>query len=247
MLSLENSYNEDDLDDFEKQVRKWCDIDVAKISYSIEPKFDGGSIALVYENDALVRASTRGNGMVGEEITANIKTLKSVPLRAEFSKYGLKTVELRGEAVIAKDKFVEINKGRESEGSALLANPRNAATGGLRTKNPNETRDRNIEVFIFDNNFISFDTPAHSDFRKKFISKYSNDPMNSAYNGFDLVFYLGNAYENKEKNFEGLLKKAFSKENTGYSFEGSGNNGLENTSISVLRFNDYKLERINIK
>jgi len=106
---------------------------------------------------------------------------------------------------------------------------------------------KNIEVFIFDNNFISFDTPAHSDFRKKFISKYSNDPMNSAYNGFDLVFYLGNAYENKEKNFEGLLKKAFSKENTGYSFEGSGNNGLENTSISVLRFNDYKLERINIK
>jgi len=177
MLSLENSYNEDDLDDFDKQVRKWCDIDVAKISYSIEPKFDGGSIALVYENDALVRASTRGNGMVGEEITANIKTLKSVPLRAEFSKYGLKTVELRGEAVIAKDKFVEINKGRESEGSALLANPRNAATGGLRTKNPNETRDRNIEVFIFQMGFA--------------VDKDGSDMMPKLKSHFETIDLLG--------------------------------------------------------
>ncbi len=106
---------------------------------------------------------------------------------------------------------------------------------------------KNIEVFIFDNNFISDETPSHSEFRKDFVSKYANDPLNSAYNGFDLIFHLGNAYENKEKNFEGLLKKAFSSDNAGYSFEGSGNDGLENKYISVLRFFDYKLEKVNLK
>ncbi len=103
----------------------------------------------------------------------------------------------------------------------------------------------NIEVFVFENNFIETEALPHSDFRKAFISKNSNDPLYTAYNGFDLIYYFGKAYENKEKNFEAVLKKAFSKGNTGYSFEGSGGNGLENKSISVLRFNDYKLEKVN--
>lgn len=106
---------------------------------------------------------------------------------------------------------------------------------------------KNIEVFIFDNNFISVDSPTRTDFRKTFISQYANDPLNTAYNGFDLVYYLGKAYENKEKSFDSLIKKAFSKENVGYSFESSGDNGLENKSISVLRFVDYKLEKVNVK
>ncbi len=150
MLSLENSYNSDDLDDFDKQVKKLAKLDTDQIvEYSVEPKFDGGSIALLYENDYLVRAATRGDGIQGEEITSNIKTLGSVPLKAQFSKFGIQKAELRGEAVIAKDRFKLINEIRETQGQQLLANPRNAATGGLRTKNPNETRDRSIEVFVF--------------------------------------------------------------------------------------------------
>ncbi|HMP30970.1 MAG TPA: DNA ligase (NAD(+)) LigA, partial [Saprospiraceae bacterium] len=106
MLSLENSYNSDDLDDFDKQVKKLAKLDTQSyIEYSVEPKFDGGSIALLYENDFLVRAATRGDGVAGEEITANIKTLSSVPLKANFSQYGIAIAELRGEAVIAKDRF----------------------------------------------------------------------------------------------------------------------------------------------
>lgn len=104
---------------------------------------------------------------------------------------------------------------------------------------------KNIEVYIFDNNFISPDTPERADFRKTFISKYSNDPLNTAYNGFDLIFHLGSVYENKNKNLEVLLKKAFPDDKIGYSFEGSANNGFENRSISVLRFFDYKLEKVN--
>lgn len=197
MLSLENSYNEEDLNDFDKQVRKWCDIGLETIGYTIEPKFDGGSIALVYEDDVLVRASTRGNGIVGEEITANIKTLKSVPLNAAFSKFGIKTVELRGEAVIAKNKFEEMNKAREAEGSVLFANPRNAATGGLRTKNPNETRDRNIEVFIFQMGYA--------------VDKDGNDMMpkiHSHFEAIDLLGKLGFKIPTIEKKMVSNMKEA---------------------------------------
>lgn len=150
MLSLENSYNAEDLLDFDKQVKKLADLpDETEISYCVEPKFDGGTIALVFENDILTRAATRGNGVMGEEMTHNAKVMRSIPLRAAFSKHNIKKVELRGEALIRKDVFEKINKQREAEGQAVFANPRNAATGGLRTKDPKETKGRGIEAFIY--------------------------------------------------------------------------------------------------
>jgi len=150
MLSLENSYNNEDLVEFDKQIRKLCQLsENQNIEYYVEPKLDGGSIALVYENDMLVRAATRGNGVSGEDITSNAKSLSSVPLSAKFSNVGIYKVELRGEAVIAKDNFIKKNTQREEEGLEVFANPRNAATGGLRMKDANETRKRGLEVFIF--------------------------------------------------------------------------------------------------
>ena len=150
MLSLANSYNADDLNDFDKSIKKLCNLDPdAKVEYCIEPKFDGGSIALVYENDYLVRGATRGNGTLGEEMTTNAKAMPSIPLKAEFSKYGITKAELRGEALIRKDIFDKINIERQKTGQVLFANPRNAATGGLRMKDPNETRKRGLEAFIF--------------------------------------------------------------------------------------------------
>ena len=150
MLSLDNSYNEDDLNDFDAAVKKLCNLpsDV-DIEYCVEPKFDGGSIALVYENDVLVRAATRGNGTMGEEMTPNARTLPSIPLKADFASFGIVKAELRGEALIRKDNFERINKEREKEGLTLFANPRNAATGGLRTKDANETRKRGLEAFVY--------------------------------------------------------------------------------------------------
>ena len=150
MLSLENTYNEDDLNDFDTQIKKLADLPVdAAIEYCVEPKFDGGTIALVYENDVLVQASTRGNGVIGEEMTHNAKVMRSIPLRAAFLKHNIKKVELRGEALIRKDIFDKINKQREAEGLTLFANPRNAATGGLRTKDAKDTKARGIEAFIY--------------------------------------------------------------------------------------------------
>ena len=150
MLSLANSYNAEDLTSFDKSIKRYLNIpEEQDIEYSVEPKFDGGSIALLYEDDFLIRAATRGNGTMGEEMTANARTMPSIPLRAPFAELGIYKAEMRGEALIRKDKFAKINKEREATGQAIFANPRNAATGGLRTKDPNETRNRGLEAFIF--------------------------------------------------------------------------------------------------
>ena len=150
MLSLDNSYDAEDLIDFDEQVKKWCKLPKeTDVEYCVEPKYDGGTIALVYENDRFLRAATRGNGQVGDEISANIRTLRSVPLQAPFSKYGITRAELRGEALIRKDIFEKINRKREEAGETLFANPRNAATGGLRMKDPREAAARGLEAFIY--------------------------------------------------------------------------------------------------
>lgn len=150
MLSLANSYDEEDLKEFDQQVRKFAGLDLDySVSYTVEPKFDGGSIALVYENDLLVRAATRGNGERGEDITNNARVLRSVPLRAGFSEYGMAKVELRGEVLIRKDNFAKINAGRAAEGLPLFANARNTASGGLRMKDPREVEKRSLEAFIY--------------------------------------------------------------------------------------------------
>ncbi len=150
MLSLDNSYNADDLQDFDQRIKNYLSLpEEMDIEYCVEPKYDGGTIALVYENDALVRAATRGNGSIGDEITPNIRTLRSVPLRAAFSKAGIYKAELRGEAIIRKDVFGKLNEQRAKDDLVLFANPRNAATGALRTKDPSETAARRIEAFIY--------------------------------------------------------------------------------------------------
>jgi DNA ligase (NAD+) len=150
MLSLDNSYNETDLYDFDKQVKKLTGLDPGeRIVYAVEPKFDGGSIALVYEDDRLARAATRGNGRMGEEITANVRVIRSVPLSAAFSRRGIYRAELRGEAIIRKDRFKKINEERQREGLSLFANARNTAAGGLRMKDPKEVDRRGLEAIIY--------------------------------------------------------------------------------------------------
>lgn len=150
MLSLGNSYNADDLNDFDAQIKRLLNMEEDQaIAYAIEPKFDGGSIALIYEDDLLVRAATRGNGTTGDEITNNAKAIQSIPLRAAFSKYGLRKVELRGEVIIRKDLFEAINKEKAKVGEQLFANARNTATGGLRMKNPAEVAQRKLAAFIY--------------------------------------------------------------------------------------------------
>lgn len=156
MLSLGNSYDAADLQDFDEQVKKLCGLPKeAEIAYCVEPKYDGGTIALVYENDQLTRGATRGNGEMGDEITANMRTLRSIPLQAAFSSSGIAKAELRGEALIRKENFEKINKKRLEAGESLFANPRNAATGALRMKDPKEAAARGLEAFIYQLGFAT--------------------------------------------------------------------------------------------
>ncbi len=150
MLSLDNSYDEADVADFDRQVRKLCGLGPdGVVEYCVEPKYDGGTIVLLYEGDRLVRAATRGNGTEGEEITNNARAIRTIPLDAEFSALGIQRIELRGEALIRKSRFKDINAARELEGLPLLANPRNAATGALRVKDRKEVVTRKLEAFVY--------------------------------------------------------------------------------------------------
>lgn len=176
MLSLDNSYDAEDLNKFDTQVRKLTERE--DITYTVEPKFDGGSIALIYENDLLVRAATRGNGEMGEEITIQSRTIKSLPLEAAFSSKGIFRAEVRGEAVISKDRFKAINAFRAEEGLSLLANSRNSATGGLRTKDPSETARRQLDAFIFQLGYA--------------VDKNGRDVLPSIKSHHDAIDFLGN-------------------------------------------------------
>lgn len=153
MLSLDNSYNADDLNDFDRKAKELTGLSL--IEYCVEPKFDGGSISLVYENDLLTRGATRGNGVEGDEVTTNIKQIRSVPLSAKFSTYGLQQVEIRGEVLINKNNFTLYNQKLAEQGLTPLANPRNAAAGTLRIKDPNEAAKRNLEAFVYHVSYFS--------------------------------------------------------------------------------------------
>lgn len=147
MLSLDNSYNAEDLQDFDRKMKELSG--KSDVDYVVEPKFDGASLALVYENDVLVRAATRGNGTLGDDITNNAKAIRSVPLQANFSKYGITKVELRGEVIIEKSVFEQLNERRLANGQEPFQNARNTASGGLRMKDPNQVAKRGLEAFIY--------------------------------------------------------------------------------------------------
>jgi DNA ligase (NAD+) len=148
MLSLDNSYNADDLIDFDRRVREISGLD--NIRYFVEPKFDGAGISLIYQNDRLIRGTTRGDGNIGEDITQNIRQIKTVPLFVRFSDYNVSTIELRGEALISRDKFRDLNEKRLQLGESILANPRNAVSGAMRLQEQSESADRGIEIFIYE-------------------------------------------------------------------------------------------------
>ncbi len=153
MLSLENSYNADDLLDWDRKARELSTLET--LEYCVEPKFDGASISLIYENNLLTRSATRGDGTVGDEITLNTKQIKSVPLSAKFSSYGIEQIEIRGEVLINKKNFKSYNDKLMEEGLPPFANPRNAAAGSLRIKDPIVVSNRNLEVFLYHVSFIT--------------------------------------------------------------------------------------------
>lgn len=148
MLSLENSYDEATLREFDERVRRAADgQDESVVGYVAELKIDGLSLAVTYESGLMVRGVTRGDGTTGEEVTANVRVIRAVPLRlrGEFPP----TVEIRGEVYLPKPAFAEINRSREEAGEPLFANPRNAAAGTIRMLDPRTVAGRGLRAFFY--------------------------------------------------------------------------------------------------
>lgn len=147
MISLDNAYNFDELDAFHERVVRI--IGKREIDYIAELKIDGSSVSIVYENGQLARGVTRGDGTRGDVVTANIRTIRSVPLALphKFSKFPY--VEVRGEVYLSREQFDDINEAEEAAGLELFANPRNAAAGSLRLKDPRLAAKRKLDAFVY--------------------------------------------------------------------------------------------------
>ena len=147
MLSLDNAYNEDELRAFDERVRKGAGLADAKVPYVAELKIDGLSIALTYEDGRLVRGATRGDGVRGEDVTPNVRTIRRLPLSLKDAVPG--RIEVRGEVYLPKAHFERINKEREQEGEPLYANPRNVAAGTMRNLDPGLVARRKLGAFTY--------------------------------------------------------------------------------------------------
>ncbi|WP_261134340.1 NAD-dependent DNA ligase LigA [Bacillus sp. Marseille-Q3570] len=157
MLSLGNAFNEQDLRDFDRRVRDGVG---GKVQYVCELKIDGLAVSLLYENGRFARGATRGDGTIGEDITNNLKTIRSIPLRLKEDA----TLEVRGEAFMPKASFEKLNEAREKEGVEVFANPRNAAAGSLRQLDPKIASRRNLDIFVYGaGNYEGRNVESHSE------------------------------------------------------------------------------------
>lgn len=143
LLSLDNAFSLADLRDFDRRLRKTDQ----SVDYMAELKIDGVSIALVYEMGIFINAATRGDGVVGEDVTANVRTIKNIPLKLREN---LPRLEVRGEIYLPKSEFVRLNQEREESEERIFANPRNAAAGSLRQLDPGVTANRALAAYIYD-------------------------------------------------------------------------------------------------
>lgn len=143
MQSLQDAFSKEEVYDFDKRVK---DALGYTPSYAVEHKIDGLSVSLEYENSVFKRGSTRGDGVTGEDVTENLKTVMSIPLRLDVD---VKYLEVRGEVFISKKNFEKINNHREQNGESVFANPRNAAAGSLRQLNSAVARERKLDIFVF--------------------------------------------------------------------------------------------------
>jgi DNA ligase (NAD+) len=149
MLSLANAFNEAELTDWEERNARLVP-EVKEAGYTLEVKIDGAAVSLTYENGLLVTGATRGNGVIGEDVTANLRTVLDLPLRLTAGgKAWPKKMEVRGEVYLSKSQFERVNHEREKAGEPLFANPRNAAAGALRQLDAKITRARGLRVFCF--------------------------------------------------------------------------------------------------
>ncbi len=146
MLSLDNAFDDDEVGEFDRRVRE--KLEVEAVDYTAEPKLDGLAVSLLYEDGVLVRGATRGDGSSGEDITQNVRTIQSIPLKLLGRGYP-KRLEVRGEVFISHAGFAALNEHQQAQEQKLFANPRNAAAGSLRQLDPHITAQRPLEIYCY--------------------------------------------------------------------------------------------------
>ena len=229
MLSLENSYNAQGLVDWDKRVRSF--VEVKQIDYSAEPKFDGASISVIYEKDMLVRGATRGDGVAGDDITFNIKQIGSIPLSARFSDYGIELAEIRGEVLMTKETFRQYNMMLAEDGIAALANPRNAAAGSLRMKDPSAVRKRKLEAILYHISYIRLDEKSTSK-NKKLLATHAGRLQMLAELGFKTPFREKKVLSNIEQVIDFCQEFETKRDDLPYEIDGM-----------VIKINDVELQQ----
>jgi len=158
MLSLDNTYSHDELIAFDGRVRKL--LPDQEIEYVAELKLDGLGVALIYENGKFIRGITRGDGQRGENVTGNLRTVKSIPLVLADAGAQLPILEMRGEVYMRKSAFQKLNRRREENGETPFANPRNAAAGSIRLLDPRITASRQLDIFVYTLSYAEGISPA---------------------------------------------------------------------------------------
>lgn len=221
MLSLDNAFSYDEVKEFEKRVKRFLGTD-AVIEYTVEPKYDGLAIELTYRDGLLFRASTRGDGYEGEDVTQNIRTIKSMPLKiAEVSKVPAE-IDIRGEVYMDIEEFEALNREREQKGESVFANPRNAAAGSVRQLDSSITAARKLHLACY-----GIGTVKGIEFKSqleffKWLAK-TRFPIPSVLKlgkGIDEVIHLIREIEEKRRTFP---------------FETDG---------AVIKVNDFELQRL---
>jgi DNA ligase (NAD+) len=201
MLSLNDVFNVEELYDWEKRVKKLLSQN-SKFNYFCEVKFDGLAVSLIYENGVFVRGATRGDGFVGEDITQNLKTINSIPLKliAPYPAY----IEVRGEALMSKKVLEKLNKKQEKEGKVLFANTRNAAAGSLRQLDPRLASERELDFSAYDiaeiSNGIKLSTHGE---KHKYLRKlgFPVDQHDALCSDLDMVVTFIKKFEKIRPNF----------------------------------------------
>ncbi|MBN9500229.1 MAG: hypothetical protein BGO01_05670 [Armatimonadetes bacterium 55-13] len=189
MLSLDNAFGHDELRDFDQRIKRVLESE-DEVEYFVELKFDGASISLTYENGVLVIATTRGDGTTGENVTHNARTVRGIPLRLRGDLPG--RIEIRGEVLMFKEVFAELNRGKAEKGEQLFANPRNAAAGGLRQLDSRLTAARKLNFYTYGVGAVELDTRRFADSQSGILSRlrglgFATRPEARVLNGIEAV------------------------------------------------------------
>lgn len=211
MLSIDNTYSQDELREFDRRIKRMLNIDNRQdIEYVVELKIDGVAVSLLYENGFFVRGATRGDGLRGDDVTANLKTIRQIPLRFVFPDRGRKiptVLEVRGEVYLPNKEFQKLNEEKEEKGEPQFANPRNAAAGSLKLLDPRITARRNLRIFAYTIGYREgLELKTHSECLELIRELgFPVNPHNRLCKNIDEVIRYCNEWDNRRKELDYMV------------------------------------------